>query len=173
MLLQLKGMFCVFASVNHSPPVRKYLFFHNLTIVLLYGCVTVQNVITNLIDYKKVLYALYTMINNQPFICCSRKTNHGRFITGIFNTSRQKFLATEVKIGISPVIMTEISKFCDNATNHLRSGQVLERRYNRTNHFGVESILKLGTKIRVLVLENLKQSSSLNSFKQGVKVKPK
>ena len=115
-----------------------HLFFHNLTIALLYGCVTVQNVITNLIDYKKELYALYTMINTQPFLCCLRKTNQGQLITGIFNTSRQKFLATEVKIGISPAIMTEISKFCDNATNHLRSGQVLERRYNRTSHFGVE-----------------------------------
>ena len=50
---------------------------------------------------------------------------------------RQKF-----KIGISAAGMTKISKFCDNAT-HIRSGQVLERKSNRTNNFGVESIYQL------------------------------
>ena len=42
--------------------------------------------------------------------------------------------------------MTEIFKFCDNATHNLRNGQVLESRYNRTNNFGVESISTLGAK---------------------------
>ena len=36
--------------------------------------VTVENEITNLIDYKKGLYALYTMIKAQLLISCSKKT---------------------------------------------------------------------------------------------------
>ena len=56
--------------------------------------------------------------------------------------------------------MTEISKFCDNATHNVRSGQVLERRHNRTNNCGVESISTLGAKIWPLVPENLRQSLS-------------
>ena len=65
--------------------------------------------------------------------------------------------------------MSEIFKFCDNATHNLRSGQVLERTHNRTNNFGVESISTLGAKILALVPENLRQSTSLNIFKQGIK----
>ena len=41
---------------------------------------------------------------------------------------------------ISPAIMTEIFKFCGNATHNLRSDQVLERRHVRTNNFVEESI---------------------------------
>ena len=88
------------------------------------------------------------------------------------HTRNLQYLATEifeVKIGISPIIMTEIFKFCDNNTQNLRSGQVLERSHNRTNNFGVESISNLGAKIWALVLENLRQSTSLNSFKRGIK----
>ena len=63
--------------------------------------------------------------------------------------------------------MTEIFKFC--ATHNLRSDQVLERRHKRTDNFGVESISTLGSKIWVLASENLRQSTSLKSFKQGIK----
>ena len=45
--------------------------------------------------------------------------------------------------------MTKIFKFCDNATHNIRSGQVLERKNNRTNYFGVESISTLGAKVCV------------------------
>ena len=75
----------------------------------------------------------------------------------------------KVKTSISAAAMTEIFTFCDNPTRNLRSGQVLEHRNNRTNNFGVESISTLGTKICVLGPENLRQSTSLNSFKQGIK----
>ena len=88
------------------------------------------------------------------------------------HTRNLQYLATEifkVKIGISPIIMTEIFKFCDNTTHNLRSGQVLERRHNRTTNFGVESISTLGAKIWALVPENLRQSTSLNIFKRGIK----
>ena len=65
--------------------------------------------------------------------------------------------------------MSEIFKFCDNATHNLRSGQVLERRQNRANNFGVESMSTLGTEIRAKVPENLRQLMSLKSLKQGIK----
>ena len=94
----------------------------------------------------------------------------GKSVT--IHTRNLQYLTTEnfkVKIGISPTIMTEIFKFCDNSTHSLRSGQVLEGRHNRTNNFSVESISTLGTKIWALVSENLRQSTSLNSFKQGIK----
>ena len=66
-------------------------------------------------------------------------------------------------------IVTKIFKFCGNVTHNLRRDQILEHRDNRTNDFGVESILTLGAKIWALVHGNLRQSSSLNSFKQGIK----
>ena len=83
-----------------------------------------------------------------------------------------QYLATEIfklKIGILPTIITEIFKFYDNTAHNLRSGPVLERRHNRTTNSGVESISTLGTKIWALVPENLRQSTSLNIFKGGIK----
>ena len=88
------------------------------------------------------------------------------------HTRNLQYLATEifkVKTGISPTIMTEIFKFCDNATHNRRSGQVLERNHNRTNNFDVESISTLGAKIWALFPENLRQSTLLNRFKQSIK----
>ena len=64
--------------------------------------------------------------------------------------------------------MTEIFKFCDNASYNLRSGQVLERRRNRTNSFDVESISVLGTKIWAIVPENLKQSTSFTVSRKAL-----
>ena len=49
------------------------------------------------------------------------------------------------------------------------SGHVLEHRYNRNNNFGVKSVSTLGAKIWALVPENLKQLTSMNSFKPGIK----
>ena len=43
------------------------------------------------------------------------------------------------------------------------------RDIKRTNNFGVESISTLGAKIWALVPENLKQSTSINIFKRGIK----
>ena len=76
------------------------------------------------------------------------------------HTRNLQYLATEifkVKIGISPIIMTKIFRFCDNTTHNLRSDQVLERKHNRTTNFGVESISTLGAKMWALVPENLRQ----------------
>ena len=61
--------------------------------------------------------------------------------------------------------MTKIFKFCDNATHNIRSGQVLERKNNRTNNFGAESISTLGAKICALAPQNLRQSMPLYSSK--------
>ena len=88
------------------------------------------------------------------------------------HTGNLQYLATEifkVKIGISPTIMTEIFKFCDNASHNLRSGQVPERRHKRITNFGEEPIPSLGAKIWAVIPENLRQSTSLHSFKQGIK----
>ena len=65
--------------------------------------------------------------------------------------------------------MSEIFQFFDNAAVKFRSGLVLEWRHNRTNNFAIESISTLRAKMLVLVPENLRQSTSLNSFKQGTK----
>ena len=43
------------------------------------------------------------------------------------------------------------------------------RDIKRTNNFGVESISTLGAKTWALVPENLKQSTSINIFKRGIK----
>ena len=67
--------------------------------------------------------------------------------------------------------MTKIFKFCDNATHNIRSGQVLERKNNRTNNFGAESLSTLGAKVCELAPENLRQSMSLNSFNKDVSSK--
>ena len=72
------------------------------------------------------------------------------------HTRNFQFSATEifkVKISISPIIMTEIFKLCDSATCDLRSGQVLERRHNRTTEFET-------------YYDNQRHS---DSFKQGTK----
>ena len=65
--------------------------------------------------------------------------------------------------------MTEIFKFSDNTTHSLRSGQVLERRHNRTTNFGVESISALSAKIWELVPKNLRQSTSLKFSSEALK----
>ena len=35
--------------------------------------------------------------------------------------------------------VTEIFKFCDNATHNLRNGQVLEHKHNGSNNFGTKA----------------------------------
>ena len=132
------------------------LFFPNLIIVPLYRYITVENLITNLIDYKKRLYALYTMINAH-FLSVARERQISEDKSVAIHTRNLQYLAAKifkVKVGIFLVIMTEIVKFCDTAAHNLRSGQVLERRHNRTNNFGVESISTFCAKIWAIVPEN-------------------
>ena len=52
--------------------------------------------------------------------------------------------------------------------------QILECRYYRPDNFDAESISTLRDEIWALVSEHLRQSTSPNSFKQGIKkVEPK
>ena len=67
--------------------------------------------------------------------------------------------------------MTKIFKLCDNATHNIRSGQILERKNNRTNNSGVESISTFGAKVCDLAPENLRKSMTLNSFNKDVSSK--
>ena len=86
-------------------------FFSSLITVLLYGCFIVENLITNLIYYKKGIYALYTTFH--------KLLEKDKSVT--IQSRNLQYLATEifkVRIGISPVIMTEMFKFCDNATHN-------------------------------------------------------
>ena len=102
-------------------------------------------------DYKKGLCGLYTIINIHQLL------EKDKSVT--IHTRNLQCLAIEIfkiKIGISPAIMSEMFKFFDNSSHSLRSGLVQERRYNKTNNFGVESILTLGAKIWALVPENLR-----------------
>ena len=55
--------------------VIKTFLFSQFNYFALVWIVTVENLITNLIDYKKGFYALHTMIKAQLFISCSKKTN--------------------------------------------------------------------------------------------------
>ena len=98
------------------------------------------------------------MIKAQLFISCPKKTNQLQFILGIFEIFK-------VKIGISPTIMTEILKFCDNATHNVRNDQVLECRRNRTTNFGAESTSTLGPKIWAFKTINVTQQFQTKHLK--------
>ena len=107
------------------------------------GCVTEENLIKNLTDFKKGFYTLYTMINAFCQLLEKEKS------VTILHKRNLQYLVTEtfeVKIGMLPATVTEIFKFYDNATHNLRRGQILERRHNRTNNFGVEPILNFRRK---------------------------
>ena len=75
----------------------------------------------------------------------------------------------KVKMGISPIIMKEIFNFSDNNNYNLRSGTHLSRPIVHTIYYGTESITNLGTKIWELVPQNIKEATSLSSFKNKVK----
>ena len=71
----------------------------------------------------------------------------------------------KVKMRISPIIMKEIFKFSENNNYNLRSGTHLIRPTVHTTHYGTESITNQGAKIWELVPQNIKEASSLSSFK--------
>ena len=82
------------------------------------------------------------------------------------------YLVTEVykvKNNISPEIMREIFHFQENENYTLRSGTHLASRNMRTTLFGKEAVLNLGVKICSLSPEELKNSSSLQVFKNKLK----
>ena len=60
--------------------------------------------------------------------------------------------------------MTKIFKFCNNITHNIRSGQVLERKNNRTNNSGVESISTFGPKVCDLSPKNFEKINDTQQF---------
>ena len=82
------------------------------------------------------------------------------------------YLVTEiykVKNNISPKIMRYIFHFQENVNSKLRSGIHLTSRNMRTTLFGKETVSNLWAKIWSLVPEELKNSSSLQVFKNKLK----
>ena len=75
-----------------------------------------------------------------------------------------KHFSTSFEVGISPIIMREIFKFCDENDYNLRSDTHLSRPIVHATHYGTESVANLGAKIRELVPQNIKEASSLSSF---------
>ena len=82
-----------------------------------------------------------------------------------------QYLATEifkVKNDLCPEIMKEIFIFHENPTYNLRSGNHLTRRNIRKTHYGIETISNLGARIWHLLLEEIKNASSLSVFKTKI-----
>ena len=82
------------------------------------------------------------------------------------------YLVTEVykvKNNISPEIMRKIFHFQENENCNLRSGTHLASRNMRATLFGKETVSNLGAKIWPLLLEELKNASSLQIFKNKLK----
>ena len=76
----------------------------------------------------------------------------------------------KVKLGVSPLIMSEIFNFVENQTYNLRSGQHLKRPLIHSTCFGVESVTNLGAKIWNLIPNTLKELDSLSTFKTKIKI---
>ena len=75
-----------------------------------------------------------------------------------------RHFSTSFEVGISPITMREIFKFCDENDYNLRSDTHLSRPIVHATHYGTESVANLGAKIRELVPKNIKEASSLSSF---------
>ena len=75
----------------------------------------------------------------------------------------------KVKNNISSEIIKEIFDFQENENYTLRSGTHLASRSMRTTLFGKETVSNLGAKIWLLLLEELKNASSLQVFKNKLK----
>ena len=75
--------------------------------------------------------------------------------------------AFKVKMCLSPIILKEIFQYTENAVlrvdNHLRRANI------RTVRFSSESTANLGTKIFIMIPEEIKTSNTLHSFKSKIK----
>ena len=82
------------------------------------------------------------------------------------------YLVTEIykfKNNISPEIMRDIFHFQENGNYNLRSGTHLASRNTKITLFGKETVSNIGTKIWSLLPDILKNSSSLQVFKNKLK----
>ena len=90
------------------------------------------------------------------------------------NVKNLHYLVTEIykdKNNISPEIMRDILHFQENDNFNSRSGTHLASRNMRRTLFGKETVSNLGGKIWSLLPEELKNSSSLQVFKNILNVK--
>ena len=90
------------------------------------------------------------------------------------NVKNLHYLVTEIykdKNNISPEIMRDIFHFQENDNFNSRSGTHLASRNMRRTLFGKETVSNLGGKIWSLLPEELKNSSSLQVFKNILNVK--
>ena len=70
---------------------------------------------------------------------------------------------------LSPPIMNDILTLDENASYNLRSGITVTRRNIRTNKFGFETITTIGAVLWRNLPNDIKNSDSLNTFKQRIK----
>ena len=90
------------------------------------------------------------------------------------NVKNLHYLVTKIykdKNNISPEIMRDIFHFQENDNFNSRSGTHLASRNMRRTLFGKETVSNLGGKIWSLLPEELKNSSSLQVFKNILNVK--
>ena len=90
------------------------------------------------------------------------------------NVKNLHYLVTKIykdKNNISPEIMRDIFHFQENDNFNSRSGTHLAFRNMRRTLFGKETVSNLGGKIWSLLPEELKNSSSLQVFKNILNVK--
>ena len=90
------------------------------------------------------------------------------------NVKNLHYLVTKIykdKNNISPEIMRDIFHFQENDNFNSRSGNHLASRNMRRTLFGKETVSNLGGKIWSLLPEELKNSSSLQVFKNILNVK--
>ena len=72
-------------------------------------------------------------------------------------------------MGLSPPIMNDILTLDENTSYNLRSGVTVTRRNVRTNKFGFETISTIGAVLWRNLPNGIKNSDSLNIFKQRIK----
>ena len=72
-------------------------------------------------------------------------------------------------MGLSLPIMNDILTLDENASCNLRSGVTVTRRNIRTNKFGFETISTIGAVLWRNVPNDIKNSDSLNIFKNRIK----
>ena len=70
---------------------------------------------------------------------------------------------------LSPRIMNDILTSDENASYNLMSGVTVTRRNIRTNKFGFETISTIGADLQRNLLNDIKNSDSLNIFKHRIK----
>ena len=80
-----------------------------------------------------------------------------------------QYLTTEIFKVKNDLCPKEIFIFHENPTHNLRSGNHLTRRNIRTTHYGIETISNFGAKIWDLLLEEIKNVSSMSVFKTKIK----